>query len=142
MFLWTHCLAEHITRSEDLKVWEEASFSTVGGSPGNTSIIMGLPDGDDLSGPDHRITPGSYLDQRGTASQKERTRNETDVINRSDMDMVTLPPGTMGPTQTHARTFVVWGAGNQGGGSAGNPGEGASVAGIVKVAYEFLQSGY
>ena len=43
-------------------------------------------------------------------------------INRSDMDMVTLPSGD---------TYVVWGSGNQGAGSAGNRDMGMSVAGIV-----------
>jgi hypothetical protein len=43
---------------------------------------MGLPDGDDLSGPDHRIIPGSLLDQFGTAYEKDLTHNQTDDINR------------------------------------------------------------
>ena len=76
----------------------------------------------DLSGPDHTIIPGSYIDQYGNAVEKAYCHNETDDINRSDMDMVTLPNG---------QTYVVWGSGNQGVGSPGNPGEGMSVAGIV-----------
>ena len=46
------------------------------------SPIMGLPDGDDLSGPDHRILPGSLLDSAGFDT-KARVRNQTDDINRS-----------------------------------------------------------
>ena len=83
---------------------------------------MGLPDGDDLSGPDHRIIPGSLLDQFGTAYEKDLTHNQTDDINRSDMDMVTLSNG---------QTYVVWASGNQESGTAGNPPMGMSVAGLV-----------
>ena len=58
---------------------------------------MGLPDGGDLSGPDHQITPGSYLDQASSSAWNEakaRCKNQTDDINRSDMDMVTLAAGS------------------------------------------------
>ena len=103
-------------RSKDLQTWEESPIN------GSTTIIMGLPDGDDLSGPDHRIIPGSLLDQFGTAYEKDLTHNQTDDINRSDMDMVTLPNG---------QTYVVWASGNQGSGTAGNPPMGMSVAGLV-----------
>ena len=48
----------------------------------STTIVTGLPDGDDLSGPDHRIIPGSLLDQFGTAYEKDLTHNQTDDINR------------------------------------------------------------
>lgn len=113
---WSSCLAEHIVRSKDLQTWEESPIN------GSTTIIMGLPDGDDLSGPDHRIIPGSLLDQFGTAYEKDLTHNQTDDINRSDMDMVTLPNG---------QTYVVWASGNQGSGTAGNPPMGMSVAGLV-----------
>ena len=64
---------------------------------------MGLPDGDDLSGPDHRILPGSMLDSASNET-KTRVRNQSDDINRSDMDMVTLPDNS---------TYVVWFSGNQ-----------------------------
>ena len=116
---WGACLAEHIVRSRDLQHWEE---SPVGG---NETIIMGLPDGDDLSGPDHKIIPGSLLDVNGNEAEKAYCHNETDDINRSDMDMVTLPNG---------HTYVVWGSGNQGvpTPAAGDPPEGMSVAGIVE----------
>jgi hypothetical protein len=116
---WGACLAEHIVRSRDLQHWEE---SPVGG---NETIIMGLPDGDDLSGPDHKIIPGSLLDVHGIEAEKAYCHNETDDINRSDMDMVTLPNG---------HTYVVWGSGNQGvpTPAAGDPPEGMSVAGIVE----------
>ena len=50
--------------------------------------------------PDHTIIPGSLLDEKGTSYQKAVVRNQTDDVNRSDMDMVTLPDG---------RTYVVWG---------------------------------
>ena len=83
---------------------------------------MGLPDGEDLSGPDHQIVPGSFFDQYGTPYEKDLAHNQTDDINRSDMDMVTLPNG---------QTYVVWASGNQGSGTAGNPGMGMSVAGLV-----------
>lgn len=49
-------------------------------------------------------------------------RNETDDINRSDMDMVTLP---------NNQTYVVWITGNQGEGTAPNPPMSFSGAGLV-----------
>ena len=55
--------------------------------------VFGCSDGDDLNGPDHTIIPGSLLDEYGTAAEKAFCHNETDDINRSDMDMVTLPNG-------------------------------------------------
>jgi hypothetical protein len=97
-------------------VWEESPHG------GNETIIMGLPDGDDLKGPDHQIIPGSYLDQNGTDEEKEFVHNQTDDINRSDMDMVTLPNG---------QTYVVWLSGNQGVSTPPNIPMGQSVAGIV-----------
>lgn len=112
---WTACLAEHITRSKDLVTWEESVY---GGG-----MVMGLPDGRNTSGPDHAIIPNSLVDERGTAVQKEFVRNQTDDINRSDMDMVTLPTG---------QTYVVWGSGNQGVPTSPNPPMGQSVAGIVE----------
>eukprot|EP00658_Telonema_sp_P-2_P036810 TRINITY_DN26552_c0_g2_i1.p1 TRINITY_DN26552_c0_g2~~TRINITY_DN26552_c0_g2_i1.p1 ORF type:complete len:255 (-),score=49.50 TRINITY_DN26552_c0_g2_i1:134-898(-) len=123
---WDQCLAEHIVRSKDLMVWEESPYG------GNQTILMGLPDGKDLSGPDHRIIPGSLLDQFGTPAEKNYTQSQTDDINRSDMDMVTLASG---------ETYVVWLSGNQGVGSGGNPAGGASVAGMVKgTEQEWLES--
>jgi hypothetical protein len=103
-------------RSRDLMTWEESPIG------GNETIIMGLPDGKDRSGPDHRITPGSLLDQQGSAVEKAMCKNQTDDINRSDMDMVTLPTG---------QTYVVWGSGNQGVATKPNIGMGMSVAGLV-----------
>lgn len=84
---------------------------------------MGLPDGRNTSGPDHRIIPGSLVDERGTPAQRAFVRNQTDDINRSDMDMVTLPTG---------QTYVVWGSGNQGEPTAPNPPMGQAVAGVVE----------
>ena len=83
---------------------------------------MGLPDGDDVTGPDHHVLPGSRLAQNESETWQQYARNETDDINRSDMDMVDLPDG---------RTYVVWGTGNQGAGTPPNPGIGFSGAGIV-----------
>eukprot|EP00729_Bicosta_minor_P015843 gene15843-3848_t len=87
--------------------WEESPYG------GNNTIIMGLPDG-------------------GGPNEKGFVRNQTDDINRSDMDMVTLPSGD---------TYVVWGSGNQGVPTAPNIGFGAGVAGIVKgTEQEWLES--
>ena len=103
-------------RNPDLQNWEESPVN------GSETIIMGFPDGSDLSGPDHTIVPGSLLDQYGNAAEKAFCSNQTDDINRSDMDMVTLPNG---------HTYVVWDSGNQGEATAPNPGMGMSVAGLV-----------
>eukprot|EP00035_Acanthoeca_spectabilis_P029040 m.473032 g.473032 ORF g.473032 m.473032 type:complete len:96 (-) comp33659_c0_seq1:133-420(-) len=84
---------------------------------------MGLPDGKNTSGPDHHIIANSYLDQTGDAVTKAWARNQTDDVNRSDMDMVDLPDGS---------TYVVWGTGNQGVATPPNPPIGFSGAGIVK----------
>ena len=100
-------------RNEIIKM---SLFIEVGG------LIMGFPDGADLSGPDHTIIEGSLLDQLGRAEQKAVARNQTDDINRSDMDMVTLPSG---------ETYVVWNTGNQGESTPPNPSAGFSGAGIV-----------
>ena len=100
--IWSACLAEHVVRTQDFLTWHEATQSTEGGIAGNTSTIMGLPDGDDLRGLDHQITPGSFLDQANSSafnSAKARCKNQTDDINRSDMDMVTLPAGMLGAHQ-------------------------------------------
>ena len=141
---WSDCLAEHVVRTQDFVSWHEPTQSTEGGAPGNTSIIMGLPDGDDLSGPDHQITPGSYLDQANSSAwnhAKARVKNQTDDINRSDMDMVTLPAGLLGAHQTKPWTYVVWGSGNQGVGTKPNIGEGFSEAGLLQGSeQEWLES--
>jgi hypothetical protein len=130
---WKWCLAEHIVRSRDLAVWEE---SPVGG---NDTLIMGYPDGDDLHGPDHRILPGSYLAQNGSAAQKAYVANQTDDVNRSDMDMVTLPAGYAG--NEHPITYVVWLAGNQGEQTPPNLPMAPNVAGIVNgTEQEWLES--
>lgn len=124
--VWDACIANHVVRSHDLAKWDE---SPVGGSD---TVILGLPDGRNLSGVDHRIIPGSLLDEHGDAAEKALTTNETDDINRSDMDMVTLPNG---------RTYVVWASGNQNKPTAPNPGEWVSVAGLVDGTEEqWLQS--
>ena len=124
--VWDSCNAHHVTRSRDLVRWEESPIG------GNDTVFLGLPDGKDLSGPDHRIARGSLLDQHGNAVEKALTTNETDDINRSDMDMVTLPNG---------HTYVVWASGNQNKPTAPNPGEWVSVAGVVKGTEEqWLQS--
>jgi hypothetical protein len=111
---WDACLAEHVVRSKDLQHWEE--------SPYGGGLIMGLPDGNWTGGPDHQIIPGSLLDEMGSPSQKMMARNQSDDINRSDMDMVTLPDG---------RTYVIWGTGNQGVATPPNQPMGFSGAGIV-----------
>ena len=110
------CWAQHIVRSKDLARWEE---SPVGGG-----LIMGYPDGDDLGGPDHTLMPNSLFAAHGSALARTLLRNETDDINRSDMDMVTLPSG---------QTFVTWLSGNQNVPTAPNPGIiGFSIAGLVE----------
>jgi hypothetical protein len=142
--IWKTCLAEHVVRTQDFLSWHEATQSTEGGAAGNTSTIMGLPDGDDLRGPDHQITPGSRLDQANSSafnSAKARCKNQTDDINRSDMDMVTLPTGMLGPHQTKPHTYVVWLSGNQGEATKPNRPEGFSVAGLVEGSeQEWLES--
>jgi hypothetical protein len=67
---------------------------------------------------------GMHIDMTSTQPQKKLCptwlilivalddRNETDDINRSDMDFVTLP---------NNQTYVVWITGNQGVGTAPNP---------------------
>ena len=70
-----------------------------------------------------------------------RATNQTDDINRSDMDMVTLPAGLLGAHQTKPWTYVVWGSGNQGAGTKPNIGEGFSEAGLVQGSeQEWLES--
>jgi hypothetical protein len=124
--VWRNCIGHHISRSADLHTWEE---SPIGGSD---TVILGLPDGNVLTGADHTILNGSLLDQFGNAAEKDLTRNETDDINRSDMDMVSLPNG---------ETYVVWASGNQNKPTAPNPGEWVSVAGVVRgTEAEWLQS--
>eukprot|EP01052_Picozoa_sp_SAG31_P016331 SAG31_NODE_1077_length_10037_cov_3.515899_3_plen_97_part_00 len=83
---------------------------------------MGWPDGANTSGPDHNVIEGSLLDQLGSERQKTICHNQTDDINRSDMDMVTLPTG---------HTYVVWNTGNQGESTPPNPAAGFSGAGLV-----------
>ncbi len=142
--IWSACLAEHVVRTQDFLTWHEATQSTEGGVAGNTSTIMGLPDGDDIRGPDHQITTGSFLDQANNSafnSAKARCKNQTDDINRSDMDMVTLPAGMLGPHQTKPNTYVVWISGNQGAATPPNRGEGFSEAGLVEGSeQEWLES--
>ena len=99
-------VAQHIVRSKDLARWEE---SPVGGG-----LIMGYPDGDDLGGPDHTLMPNSLFAAHGSARARTLLGNETDDINRSDMDMVTLPSG---------QTFVTWLSGNQNVPTALQPGD-------------------
>jgi hypothetical protein len=124
--VWDACLAHHVARSRDLAKWEESPIG------GNNTVFLGLPDGKDLSGPDHRIVAGSLLDEYGNAVEKALTTNETDDINRSDMDMVTMPNGM---------TYVVWASGNQNKPTSPNPGEWVSVAGVVEATEEqWLQS--
>jgi hypothetical protein len=122
--VWAGCLASHVVRPKDLQTWEESAF--------NGGLIMGLPDGKNLSGPDHHIIPGSLLDTNGTSTAKGWAQNMTDDVNRSDMDMVDLPDGT---------TYVVWGTGNQGQPTAPNPSIGFNGAGIVNATQqEWLES--
>ena len=141
---WSACLAEHVVRTEGFLTWHEPTQSTEGGKPGNTSIITGLPDGGDLSGPDHQITPGSYLDQADSSAWNEakaRCKNQTDDINRSDMDMVTLPAGMLGTHQTKPWTYVIYDSGNQGVVTPPNTAEGFSEAGLVEGSeQEWLES--
>ena len=59
----------------------------------HTVQIMGYPDGDDLGGPDHTMMPGSIFEASGSDYKRALLRNETDDINRSDMDMVTFTSG-------------------------------------------------
>jgi hypothetical protein len=111
---WTACLASHIARSRDLVAWEESPVATP---------ILGYPDGNNTAGPDHQVLPGSRLDGTGPWSDRAAfARNQTDDINRSDMDFVTLPNGV---------TYVVFTTGNQGEGTPPMPGMGFSAAGIV-----------
>ena len=101
------CLGSHVARTRDFVTWHEPTQSTEGGAPGNTSIIMGLPDGGDLAGPDHQIIPGGYLDQSNMNNTKARCRSQTDDINRSDMDMVgdaPTPPPPMQATLSKRQT--------------------------------------
>eukprot|EP01050_Picozoa_sp_SAG11_P003014 SAG11_NODE_162_length_13962_cov_19.035562_3_plen_490_part_00 len=92
---WSGCLAVHIARSRDLSVWEEPRVS---------DVPLGLPDGNNTHGPDHHILRGSLLDQIHDETLKLYVQNQTDDVDRSDMDMVTLPDGT---------TYVVYWSGNQ-----------------------------
>lgn len=121
---WTGCLAEHIVRSRDLQIWEESPFR--GG------LIMGLPDGNNTDGPDHRIIPGSLLDETASAAVKELVKNQTDDVNRSDMDVADLPDGT---------AYVVWSTGNQGVPTPPNPTLGFNAAGVVRTStQDWLES--
>jgi hypothetical protein len=90
------CVTQHIARSIDLEHWEESPSSVP---------FLGFPDGRDLSGSDHKLMAGGLLEENGTTHEKDWVRTQTDDVNRSDMDMVTLPNG-----QTY---FVYW-TGNQG----------------------------
>ena len=90
------CITQNIARSRDLEHWEESASSVP---------FLGFPDGEDLSGPDHKLMAGGLLEEEGTAEEKEWVRTQTDDVNRSDMDMVTLPNG---------QTFFVHWTGNQG----------------------------
>ena len=79
--------------------------------------MMGWPDWSD-----HVITPGSVLDTLGSAAQKEigwnlQGKNYSD-INRSDQDMVELPPSLVaqlsGVTAAAGPwTYMVYDAGDQ-----------------------------
>ena len=81
---------------------------------------------------DHRIIPGSLLDQLGSDNQKTIATNQTDDVNRSDMDFVTLPTG---------KTYVVWNTGNQGEATPPNPPAGFSGTGLVDgTEQEWLES--
>ena len=141
---FTGCLSSHVVRTRDFLTWHEPTQSTEGGAPGNTSIITGLPDGGDLTGPDHQIIPGSYLDQVNSSAGNEtkaRCKSQTDDINRSDMDMVTLPAGMLGAHQTKPWTYVVYTSGNQGRPTHPNQPEGFSQAGLVEGSeQEWLES--
>lgn len=127
---WSGCLLNHISRSRDLKTWEESPH------PGG-GVIMGFPDGRDLHGPDHTVLAGSLLDEEiraagGLPDAWKLAVNETDDVNRSDPDFVTLPDGT---------TYVVWLTGNQGLFTPPNVETGAAAAGIVNATErEWLES--
>lgn len=92
------CFVTWLVRSKDLSHWEESK----------NNPMMGWPDWSD-----HVITPGSLLDTLGTASQKEIGRNlagkHYSDINRSDQDMVELPPSFVAQlnSSSHASPSVV-----------------------------------
>ena len=65
---WPGCLAQHIARSKDLVNWQESTL----GSPAGQ--ILGWPDGNVTTGPDHHIIPGSILDDFGTSFEKDLAR--------------------------------------------------------------------
>lgn len=93
---WHGCLAVHVARSRDLSVWQEPTID---------SIPLGLPDGNNTHGPDHHILAGSLLHNIRNETLKAFVKNQTDDVDRSDMDMVTLPIGL--------GTYVVYWSGNQ-----------------------------
>lgn len=76
---WNDCLASHISRSRDLVAWQESAFNP----------ILGWPDGNDMSRPDHRIIPGSRLAVDEDPVWREVNENQTDDINRSDVRQCT-----------------------------------------------------
>jgi hypothetical protein len=67
-----------------------------------------------LGAGDTTVTPGSLLDEYGTAAVKEMCQNKTDQINRSDGDWVELPAsftamlGLQGPA-----VYIVWACGDR-----------------------------
>ena len=103
----------HVARSRDLSVWEEPSVS---------DVPLGLPDGNNTHGPDHHILRGSLLDQIHDDTLKLYVQNQTDDVDRSDMDMVTLPDGT---------TYVVYWSGNQAEATAPNRAMDNQGAGLI-----------
>ena len=83
------------------------------------------------------VLAGSLLDEEiraagGLPDAWKLAVNETDDVNRSDPDFVTLPDGT---------TYVVWLTGNQGLFTPPNVETGAAAAGIVNATErEWLES--
>ena len=98
------CFVTMLVRSKDLVEWQ----SSLQGP------LMGWPDWSDRV-----ITPGSILDTHGSAKQKwiGTSLNYSD-INRSDQDMVELPPGFVAqiPGERVGAgpwIYMVFGAGDQ-----------------------------
>ena len=87
---------EMIVRSRNMSQWE---LAPMGHPNSGFNPMLGWP-----SDRDFVIQKGSVLDLYGSSTSKAQV-NQSDDINRSDMDLVTMPDN---------RTFVNWGTGNQG----------------------------
>ena len=111
------CFTQWVARSTDLTKdsWVDSPANPLMGFPGpHAGPGNGSAPTEHWGANDSTVSPGSVLDQFGTAFDKLKCTNKTDNINRSDADFVELPAsftalmGLQGPA-----VYVVWACGDR-----------------------------